>query len=438
MSPHIGIVTAENSMERIRQVDGEMRKLCDVTYLSYSTLGHLADIYTKTAHMFDGLLFSGRFNYLYVINHVGAVLKPHVTLELTDRDYYKLFTRLFYRHPGMDIRRVLMEPPLTPMDFSDVFGEVAPRYNGMRVEPDLQLENAYQRVYDESLRCWQAGEVDRVVTRFTSLEAPLRAAGVPVEVLFPSRQTILESFNQLYSIIQARELRDSMAVFGLVKHTGSEKANARVAALLEDFNALNGMSLVIRKNGDAYEVTTSNEVLLDVTQGYTNCLLTGYLHENMEDEGACVGWGIGRDVVDAYKNAGLALRATEKNRHHQAFLINQDGERVGPLVSGRSVILQTMPVAGMAALSRRMGISLLNLQKLAALREKRGKALYSSAELAFHMNITPRSANRILAKLVQFGCGRVAQSSQPTSRGRPSYVYELDFDELARLMAEPA
>jgi predicted ArsR family transcriptional regulator len=86
-------------------------------------------------------------------------------------------------------------------------------------------------------------------------------------------------------------------------------------------------------------------------------------------------------------------------------------------------------------IGRRLGISPSNLQRLINIQEKRGVCMFSSADLAFYLNVTSRSASRILARLAEDGCAKVAWNSQPNSRGRPYKIYEVNYRELySRLM----
>ena len=54
-----GVFTNEQSLRRIMQIDGEMRKYGNITYLPYTSPDHLKFLYQQNAGQFDALLFSG-------------------------------------------------------------------------------------------------------------------------------------------------------------------------------------------------------------------------------------------------------------------------------------------------------------------------------------------------------------------------------------------
>lgn len=427
----IGIITAEQSLAMIRGVHDAMSALCEVTYLPYATLSQLTGIYTENAHRFDGLLFSGLFPYEYVVNHVGAVLKPHVYFELTDRDFYKAFAALLFRHPGLDITRLVMDKPYVDVDFADIFGGAVPQYFEPIINDPSSLESAYETTMQQSLSLWQAGKIDRVLTRLTNLRVSLNRAEIPCDLLFPSGPSMLDSFNVLHSRMQARVLDNTMTAVGLVlAPMASPPEQHLLHAALARFNASYSMPLVIREYDGMFELITSNEVLRDITRKYTHCLLADHIRDS--GLAAWVGWGLGRDAMQAQHSAEKALQESRRNPARHAYLVTMDGELTGPMTDGQGVSVNSEPDHAVEYVARELGISSANLQKLVDLQERRGVRNFSSADLAFYLNITPRSASRILLKLEEKGYAEAVRTTQTTARGRPFKIYAVD---CARVLA---
>ena len=425
----IGIVTAEQSQSLIRQVEPFMTGDFSLTYLPYATMRQLGELYARNNHRFDGLIFSGRFPYEYIVNHVGAVMKPHAYFELTDRDYYKMFAALMFRFPGISIARIAMEKPFGGLEFGDVFGDVTPMYFEDITRSASTLESAYESTLEQSIRLWRSGKIDRVITRLTNLIEPLKAAGIPCETSFPSVPSMQETFGSLYSRLQSRALDDSMTAAGLVSAGSPDEDMELLGETLAGFNRQHGMGLVIRRHEDVFELTTSNEILKDITLEYTHCLLSAYLRSSALFSPA-VGWGLGRDIMEAQHNAAKALRESRQNGDHNAYLINSRSELVGPLANGRGIAVNNEPDTATGEISKDLGISSANLQKIIDLQRKRGTNRFTSAELAYYLNITPRSANRILIKLAEHGGAKVVQTVQSSARGRPFNIYEVDYKRL--------
>ena len=426
----IGIITAERSMEMVREVDPAMRAACEVAYLPYATTRQLALVYSRNAHRFDGILFSGAFPYEYVVSHVGPVLKPHAYFELADRDYYKLFARLLFQNPGLVVSRVVLDSLTVPIDFESVFGDDGPQFFDAVIGSGTGMDHAYEVTMEQAVRLWREGRIDRVVTRFTNLMNRFSAEGIPCELLFPSHASMLETFHSLLTKIHARILDDSMSAVGLVlPGDGDEKTREAVKAALAAFNEKTGMGLIVRESGRYFELITANDILRDLTGAYTHCTVSGHLADVLGLD-VHIGWGLGRDVLQARQNAVRALRDSRRHPGRAAYLVNEEGEIVGPLRGGRAVTVAGEPDATTEKIGRRLGISSAHLQKLINLREKRGANRFTSAELAHYLNVTPRSASRILSRLAEFGGAQVVQTVQASPRGRPFKIYEVNVRSL--------
>jgi hypothetical protein len=205
--------------------------------------------------------------------------------------------------------------------------------------------------------------------------------------------------------------------------------------LLEKFNERSGMSIVIRRNDSMFELTTSNETLRDITQGYSNCLMADYLRGAFGSS-VCIGWGLGMDIVSSQRNATKAFMESRRNASHYPYLVSDAGELIGPLTGVKAVTLSGVASAGVEEAGRLLGIEPANLQKLINLQERRGINLFSSADLAFYLNVTPRSASRILARLAERGYAKVVRNEQTNSKGRPHKIYDVDYRKLAHRLVE--
>ena len=84
----IGIITARQSLDNIRQAEQSMKQHCKISYFPYDTLDELRHQYTKAAAKSDGLLFSGPFPHDYICEniwnaHEGLRCSIFVTLSVS-------------------------------------------------------------------------------------------------------------------------------------------------------------------------------------------------------------------------------------------------------------------------------------------------------------------------------------------------------------------
>ena len=444
MKYHIGIITARKSLRNLQKSDAQMRELCDITYLPYSTTMELTNLYLENANKFDGFLFSGQYPHDYIIENVCAISKPCRYLNLADRDYYRAVARLHTHHPDLDIRRVAfdgMSREFKTVDQTPIFDDIFPPDRQPKVNnfSSIYMSQNLHQLYDLSVteycQMWRDGEVDMIVTRLTNIVDQLRAENVPCILLQPCPATVLETFKDLLANIQAARIQNNLTaccVIQIAHEVPTLDEFELLGKKLDDFNAQQNMCFVLRRDGDAFNAITSGEAVRELTSGYTTCLLTSSLFE-MLPFSTHIGWGVGFDIVSAHQKALRAIQESKRDSSRYTYMVNESNELVGPLCGDRTISYQLRPSDRTSRIAKVLGISPINLEKLISLQEKKHITEFSSGDLAFYLDITPRSATRILQKLVQCGAATQINSLHLNNRGRPAAIYEINL-EYANLL----
>lgn len=432
----IGIITARQSLDNIRSVDQKMRRHCKITYLPYSTLPELCSLYLKNIRKFDGILFSGPIPRDYILENVSSITRPYRCTDLKDRDYYLAIARLFASKPGLDFSRVYFDTGVEPAIINNVFyngnGPYLPaKYTPLEYKVFLR-SSIYERSMNTYRSLWNEKKYDIFITRFTNLASQLEAEHIPHVFLQPSPETIMDYFHALLGDIKESIIQNSLTACCIVDLPEPSRSQAnydRLEKLLVNFNGNHNRSMLIRRNGSHFEVTTSSMEAREITSKYTSCQLSNELNKNISFP-IQIGWGISFDIVSAYKNAKKALLACQKDHHHFTYLVTESQEMVGPLNSNRSIIYDLQPDAHIFALAKSLGIAPVNLEKLISLQKSRNMYEFTSSDLVYFLEITPRSASRILLKLSDGGLARPVRSVNLSGTGRSSTVYELDFSTI--------
>ena len=86
-----------------------------------------------------------------------------------------------------------------------------------------------------------------------------------------------------------------------------------------------------------------------------------------------------------------------------------------------------MPTNRIDYLRKKTGLSSLTLHRVISVIQQKNTNSISAEELAFFLNVTVRSASRILSKLEASGAAIVAQQRQLNLRGRPTKIYTINF-----------
>ncbi len=429
----IGVFTAERSLRHIMRIDEEMRTYSNITYLPYTSLDHLQYLFEKNAEQFDAFLFSGAYPYKVIQGKFGPLTKPHAYFNISDRDYYRVLARLAVQNPQLDFSRVYFDRPEIPVDFYSIFQRDDIPLLGM-APVDWQTERDWlSPLKDYYLALWRSGKADVLVTRFSSLEDFFEQYQIRNEFLFASPASMAETFRGLIMQLSAVTMHDSAACIGLVR-SPQALSEGQWAALENRLHACNkqfGMLFLIYAHGSHYELTTNISVLKELSQQYTTCPVTDFLESGL-DFPVCIGWGCANNIIDAHRNAQRAAKEALLSKGSAAFIVTADNVIIGPLSSIRRITYTDAPSQQLTDLGQRLSISPLYLSKIQSVLVQKGNDTLSAEDLAFFLNITTRSASRILLKLEAGGVATVQYNRQLNLRGRPAKIYKIYFHDLGK------
>lgn len=431
----IGIFTNELSLARILKLDQVMGKENQITYLPYTSPQHLRFLYEQNQNQFDGLLFSGSYPYNVIRNFFPEVEEtPHAYFDLSPLDYYKTIAHLAVQQPKLDFSRVYFDRPQVPVDFESIFlcGD-APVLGTAPI--DWQKVDAldwYQPLQTYYKELWDSGAVDLLVTRFASMAEFFDLHQIRHYYLAPSRETMLETYQHLLLQLDTRSIRETAACVGLLQ--SPDKLTEDQTQLLWDalhaYNKQQGMPFLIYRQAKWFELTTNVSVLKELTQQYTVSPMAAFLADRLPFP-VCIGWGCSSSVMDAQRNGHRALKEAMQLGTTATYIVADDNRLIGPLSSQRRIIYSDAPNPALFQLSEKVGISPLYLSKIYGVLRQKGTPTLSSEELAFFLNVTTRSASRILNKLESAGVAKVEYNRQLNLRGRPAKIYSVDLEQFS-------
>lgn len=442
MKTHIGIITSSMSLRNFQETDPQMREVCDITYLPYSSMMELTNLYMENAEKFDGILFSGSYPYDYITQNICRINKPFRCLDLADRDIYLLIARLYTQNPKIDFNRVVFDGNSSDLSnaeiqlfFEDVFPPQKMPQIKMLVDDRIYSQNLsimYDAVLEEYRERWKTGTVDLFITRMSNMARQLEWEGIPHVLLQPCPATIMDCFRALLNDIQSARMEKSLTACCMIQISHKDPNQEEfdlLGKILENFNSEQNKVFVLRKNGMSFEAVTSVAAVRNLTSDYTTCLLTSFLHE-MLPFSTSIGWGAGYDIITAHKNALQAIRKSKQDPHRYTYMINESDEVIGPLCGDRTISYPLKPNMQMGRIAKKLGISPINLEKIASLRKNKHMTDFSASDLVFYLDITHRSATRILKKLEQNGAATQVNSLNLNGRGRPAAIYRVDLDKM--------
>ena len=435
MLPQIGWIGPVQLAPLLEEARPGLASRCQLLFLPCTDPAKAAALYRENQAGCQGFVFSNPLLYHAVLHRIPKLERYCGCLSIDECDLYRTLFQVAVEYPTLDFAQVLIGLTQLNLKMNGIFPEGHSPVIELSKPEKGGLFPSQEEILARYRQLCRRDDLKLIITQLFALEEPLARAGIPCRVVHPSQESIQQAALDVLSHLKAVEMDGALTVSGVVSALDEldDLRKTQLSKALRDFNKLSSMVLVIRRNQSVFELTTSNARLSELTAGRRECRLTAYLKKVLEFE-VCVGWGVGRELASARKNASQALLESRGDRQHRAFILDEKGILSPPLESETLSVELGGISAKARALAKRCSISSGNMQKILSIAKR--SPHISSEELAYYLGVEQRSASRILNHLVDAGAAELAYKEQINLRGRPAKIYLLNLDQLEQ--AEPS
>ncbi|KAB2336119.1 helix-turn-helix domain-containing protein [Cytobacillus depressus] len=260
---------------------------------------------------------------------------------------------------------------------------------------------------------WKKGEIDLAITSVHAVYDQLFTLGVPVIRMADPKTTLI------------RGLQEAKAKAEYVK-----SQSAQVAVGYISVNSSNGEQ---RKSIDIF----AHEIFATVQQR-NDSLFVLYstrgdieaLNPNdfsfLENQEIFIGFGYGATMKEAEKNALVALSFAEKN-HHSCYILTENKDLLGPFPHSQKQQKLVNDHPDLYLIAQKAKLSPANLAKIIDFAKDSGWQHFTSADLADYLQVSRRTAERMIKKLVDHGYIQIVGEEMTYQQGRPRALYNLNI-----------
>jgi hypothetical protein len=368
----------------------------------------------------DACLFASRVPYEFA-RRAGVLTVPATYIQLSGSALYAAMLRA--SRDGHDIAKSSIDV-VSQADAEDAFGELGLATDNIHVREEVSGAAVIAAFHE---RLWHAGEISVAFTCVQSVARKLAAAQVPVYLLRPTGSairaalrtgTLLAGYRRLENaqlavvIVEVPTLRDTVRR-GAPRQAREELRLTVHRFLVQEAQRIHATVAALNEHG--FLVIATRGSLSQAADG-----LGPPFVERARSElgiGIEVGVGGGRTELEAEARARASL-----GRPPAATRLPAARDRAAALVPG-----QRGPVTPSSA-------SVRGLDTLVRLAEKlttTGATPVVDAETAGRLlSVTPRTARRLLATLVDEGLAWPLPPSRSPQPGRPRQAYRLVIEKL--------
>lgn len=277
------------------------------------------------------------------------------------------------------------------------------------------------------IKLWEEGRIDMVFCSYSSTIPLLEEKGVPYYFLYPVKDQLESQIRELLAQIKLEKYRENLpAAVAIAIRDGSDSENSgqileeAIQSIRKEFL----IDAILQQESSVYYIYTTHRVVAMITKNFE----VGYIPTMLKDNynfSAAIGYGIGNNITEAKKHAENALR--ESWNSDGSFVMTETNQMIGPLESAQLPNYPQNLPDNVFKIAESCKLSTLTIQKLISIIKMTGSYELTTTELADHMGVTVRNANRILRNLENGGAATIAHTRSTTSKGRPVKVYRLNL-----------
>ena len=251
-------------------------------------------------------------------------------------------------------------------------------------------------------------KIDLAITRISNLKVFFKESNIPYIFLFPSKNSIIGTFNYVIKEIKILENEKKKIIIGRIK-TDSDIEK------LKNYLEYKFKDMAIKSDKNIIEVSTFKDNFLN----YLNENINTILHKNYNIHS--IGWGAGNSINEARYYAHISEKKYVKSYKKNVYLVEKENVNILENMFDKNTDNKSTLYKILSSLN----ISYSHANKLVSLYNNDNNIKLTPSELAIYLNTSKRTTMRILNKLEN---SKYAVSNfKKTERGRPVKVYKFEF-----------
>lgn len=281
------------------------------------------------------------------------------------------------------------------------------------------MEEEYANWHKE---LFNRGETNYIFTCFGNVYSRLKEEGYPVFRVFPTYSQVKVAYKDLLHKNQVSKLKSSQIAVQIIRINQRSHKNYYDELNLQNKLEKEIISYVRETQGALYG-SGRGEYIISATRGTLKDSISSFtkLMSNVK--------------FDIYSGIGYGATAHEADINaRNALLISQNKGGVF-IIDGNGIVTDSMSekefentsrVLKIKEVSDSTNISPIYISRIMNLFEKKKELLFTSKELAGYLEISERSARRIINKLTDYGYGTI-ETEENFLKGRPRNILKIQF-----------
>lgn len=427
----IGVIGPKSSCVIVKRSIYEIDEKIEVRCYEKESVNTCHEVIEEAERECNAILFTGCAIESY-ISGVYEMKRPHAAIEKSIISVSGAFLEMQKANMEIDAFSIDVVETQVIEDLLDAFQIKARNIYSSSFKPGV----AEQEYVNWHMQLQKEGKTNVALTAFAWVYNRLKENGFHVIYLEPTRAMVrlaLERLKSQYVLNKAEYSQIAVEILQLTNHnrlresyyTGMLEKTDVEKEIIRYVESVQGSLFPFGRR--EYIVFTNAGTVRE--NGNQNRILE--LQETVQKLGIKLNVGLGTGVTayEAETNARKALEYTLKKGKQEVYAIDAKDILTGPI--GRERQLQYELISSdpkIQKISQETGLSANSILKIMAIAEVRKSFIFDAHELAGCLEVTPRSARRIMNKIIEAGYGKVYAKETTVSGGRPKTVIQILFE----------
>jgi len=418
LSTKIAVIGSAEFMERIRAVAPLIQDIEIDTYIY--KVPQEAEQLIIDMQPCDVVFYSGALPYYFSKERREQLPIPTLYLAQDEMAVASTLLSVIY-HKRISLERVsidLSDATFVQNVMVDIESDVHPLHV-MDYHEMLETEFDLAKIITFHETLWKQGLIDLAITSVHAVSDQLELLGVPVTRMNSPTNALI------------RRLQDAKMKADLVKGQSAKVAVGYIYLKVLD-EIYQDMIETFAKNIHAsLQQLDSNLFVLYSTQGNIENLMKQDLWRDFFEKVKgykSAGFGYGETIKEAEQHAKIAMRFAEKAGDQSCvYILTEDKDLRGPFPQEHKQQRLINNHPDFLTIAKQTKLSPANLSKIMQFGKSRNSLHFTAVDLVDYLQVTRRSTERILKKLVDHGYIRVVGEEMTYHQGRPRAVYEFNM-----------
>ena len=367
----------------------------------------------------DVIFFSGALPY-YMAKEIREQLRiPSTYLQQDETTVASSILSIMY-HQSIQPHNIsidLVDRSFITNVFHDIGIKESPQV--FDYENMLWSKDEINRVIDFHVAKYQSGEAHLALTSIHAVYDELQKLGVPSERMIDPTQSIIHG------------LKDAKIKAELAKSYSATVGACIISSLELRDGLLEQLDVISKELRGSFKTIDEMTFILYTTRGDIESIIKTNTMNNLfaSIEGTiAIGFGYGKTVKEAEQNAKIAQGFAKNNPiDHCFYILTSDKELFGPFPKEQRVQSLKNDNPELMKIAKETKLSPANLSKIIQFSQSHPSLKFTAADLSEYLQVTRRSTERLLKKLVDYGYAHICGEEMPYQQGRPRALYELNL-----------